>query len=60
MKNIKTEVKGNTLTITIDLKGKQWASASGKTSMIASTEGNTTVDGTDGMKLGLNAYFPKG
>lgn len=58
MKNVKTEVKGNVLTITIDLKGKTWDSASGKTDMLASTEGNITVDGTD-VKMGLNIYRSK-
>ena len=55
MQNIVTEVKGSKLTITIDLKGKTSPSASGKSQIVASTRGNSLVEGTDVM-LGLNLY----
>lgn len=34
------------------------ASASGKSKVVASTNGNIVVPGTGGIKLGLNAYIP--
>lgn len=60
MRNIKTEVKGNTLVITIDLKQAGVASESGKSEIIATTAGNALIENTvrPGLKLGLNAYVP--
>jgi NADH dehydrogenase FAD-containing subunit len=55
MTNIKAEVKGNVLHLTIDLKAKGTPSASGKSQVIATTSGNVSVDGTE-FKLGLNLY----
>lgn len=55
MENIKTEVNGNTLTITIDLSKRGGVSASGKTIRVASTLGNKPIEGTE-VVLGLNAY----
>jgi hypothetical protein len=55
-KNVKVEVKGDVLTITVNLKGDQGASASGKTRIIGTTQGNVQLDGTDGAVLGLNLY----
>lgn len=57
-KNIEASVKGGKLTLTIDLKEEQGKSGSGKSTIIATTSGNVTVEGTDGMKLGLNLYKP--
>lgn len=62
MKNVKMVVKGNVLTITVDLGAKRTDSASGKSEIIASTEGNVLVPGTkasDEIKLGLNVYATK-
>jgi len=56
MVNVKTAVKGDVLTITVDLRQSQGASKSGKSEVIASTQGNVTVDGADGVKMGLNVY----
>ena len=56
MENVKFTVKGHTLTIEIDLEHVGGASASGKTTRVASTCGNVPVPGTDGVILGLNAY----
>lgn len=55
MKNITTSISGTTLTITVDLTKNFGVSGSGKSMIIASSEGNQTI-GTDGVKLGLNIY----
>lgn len=58
MKNVQAEVKGTILTITVDLTKNQGKSKSGKTTIVASTEGNVSVQGApEGFKLGLNAYL---
>lgn len=44
-----------TATITIDLTQRHGRSASGKTEMVASTQGNKKIPGTE-VVLGLNAY----
>ncbi len=54
MQNIKTEVKGNILTIKVKLDAKTKPSASGKTLIIASSKGNKEI--TDGVIMGLNIY----
>lgn len=59
MKNVKTEVKGKILTITVDLSQSQGDSKSGKTEIIATTGGNVTIDGTGGVVMGLNIYKKK-
>jgi hypothetical protein len=56
MKNIETSVKGDKLTITVDLSKDFGASASGKSTIIASSEGNQQV--AEGVKFGLNVYAP--
>jgi ABC-type cobalamin/Fe3+-siderophores transport system ATPase subunit len=55
MKNIDVKVKGNQLTITVDLSKEFGPSASGKTIIIASTEGNQKIEGTVAV-LGMNVY----
>lgn len=55
MKNVNMAVKGDTLTITVDLSKEQGRSASGKTMIIATTSGNKLIDGTDAT-IGLNIY----
>jgi hypothetical protein len=59
MKNVQIEVKGQTLTLTIDLTQTQGPSSSGKTLIVASTEGNISVPGRAEIKLGLNVYRPR-
>jgi len=50
-------VQGDVLTITVDLSQEHGKSASGKSVIIASTEGNAALDGErDGIKIGLNVY----
>jgi len=58
MKNVEMTVAGNVLTITVDLSKTYGPSASGKTTIIASTEGNQALEG--GAVLGLNVYKRKG
>lgn len=60
MKNVtmKVDSKKKELTITVDLSKEFGKSGSGKNIIIASTEGNTSIDGTDGVKIGLNIYKP--
>lgn len=55
-KNIEASVKEGKLTLVIDLSKTQGKSASGKSTIVATTGGNQTVDGTNGLVLGLNAY----
>lgn len=56
MENIKTEIKGNILTITVDLSKTGKTSGSGKNRLIATTGGNVVVK--DDIKMGLNIYKP--
>jgi hypothetical protein len=56
MKNVKVTVQGNLLTITVDLSQNQGPSSSGKTNIIATSEGNVSVPGREDVKLGLNIY----
>ncbi|HZO54916.1 MAG TPA: hypothetical protein VFB63_19570 [Bryobacteraceae bacterium] len=58
MQNVKTEVKGNTLTITVDLSARLGPSKSGKSDLIATTSGNASVNapGVGAVKIGLNVY----
>lgn len=56
MKNIDIHVGGDILTITIDLSKSFGPSTSGKSIVIASSEGNHELPGTDGAVLGMNLY----
>lgn len=56
MKNVEMAVDGNILTITVDLTREFGPSSSGKTIIIATTEGNIGIEGTDDIKIGLNIY----
>jgi hypothetical protein len=56
MKNVKMTINGDILTIEVDLKQDQGKSSSGKSIVIATTEGNKTVK--DDIKIGLNIYKP--
>ena len=58
MKNVEMKVNGDILTITVDLSKEFGPSASGKTIIIASTEGNVTVPEREA-KVGLNVYRKK-
>lgn len=57
MKNVVMKVEGNKLVIEIDLSQSFGSSKSGKTDVIASTEGNQRVHPTKpGYMIGLNIY----
>ena len=58
MKNVELTVEGTMLTIKVDLSKEFGPSASGKTIIIASTEGNVSLPGRD-EKIGLNIYKKK-
>ncbi len=58
MKNVEMTVAGNILTIKVDLSKEFGPSASGKTTLIASTEGNITIPERE-EKVGLNVYRKK-
>ncbi len=55
MKNVETKIeKNNVMTIKVDLSKTFGPSKSGKTIIIASTEGNQPVG--NGVVMGLNVY----
>lgn len=58
MKNVELKVEANILTIKIDLTKEFGPSSSGKTTIIASTEGNVSLPERE-EKIGLNVYRKK-
>jgi hypothetical protein len=54
MDNVKFDVKDSKLTIVVDLKQKGKTSKSGKSILIASSNGNIAV--AEGTFMGLNVY----
>ena len=50
------KVDGDILTIAVDLSQRFGQSSSGKSTIIASTEGNQSVPGKEEIKIGLNIY----
>ena len=58
MKNVELKVDGTTLTISVDLSKEFGPSSSGKTTIIATTEGNVSIPGRE-EKIGLNIYKKK-
>jgi hypothetical protein len=57
MLNVATEIKGDKLLITVDLSKRHGKSKSGKTVMIASTQGNQKLEGKNSnVSFGLNVY----
>jgi len=56
MKNAELRVEGTKLIIEVDLSKSFGASRSGKSKVIASSEGNVSVPGKEKIKLGLNVY----
>lgn len=56
MKNVNVTVKGDILILEVNLKERLGKSASGKTTIVATTEGNVSVPGFPDIKLGLNCY----
>lgn len=58
MRNIDYKVTGSKLVITIDISKRLGESKSGKSEVVATSEGNQKIDGTD-VVIGLNAYVKK-
>jgi hypothetical protein len=58
MKNVDMKVEDNILTIKVDLTKEFGPSSSGKTIIIASTEGNVSIPERE-EKIGLNVYRKK-
>jgi len=58
MKNVEMTVEGTMLTIKVDLSKEFGPSSSGKTIIIATTEGNVTIPDRQ-EKVGLNVYRKK-
>jgi len=56
MKNVEISVKGNVMTVKIDLSKTQGLSKSGKTEVIASTLGNVPLAEKPNYRLGINCY----
>ena len=56
MTNTKIDKKGDILTITVDLSKNSGPSKSGKSIIIASSEGNQVIDPEKKIYLGLNVY----
>ena len=56
MKNIEMITEGNILTIKVDLSQRFGKSSSGKSIIVASTEGNQSIPGNEEIKIGLNVY----
>ncbi|HBP63830.1 MAG TPA: hypothetical protein DD730_06070 [Desulfosporosinus sp.] len=56
MKNCELKLNGNILTITVDISKEFGKSASGKSIIIGSTEGNVSIPEKDDIKIGLNIY----
>ena len=53
------KLEGDILTIKVDVTKEFGPSASGKTIIIASTEGNISIPENDEVKIGLNIYKKK-
>ena len=56
MKNVDMVVEGDVLIIKVDLSQRFGKSSSGKSIIIASTEGNQSIPSNDDIKIGLNIY----
>ncbi|MDR3602542.1 MAG: hypothetical protein P4L49_19005 [Desulfosporosinus sp.] len=56
MKNCDMKLDGTILTITVDISKEFGKSASGKSIIIASTEGNVSIPENEEIKIGLNIY----
>ncbi len=56
MKNVEMKLEGNILTITVDVTKEFGKSSSGKSIVIASTEGNISIPDKEEIKIGLNIY----
>ena len=57
MSNVKHEIKGTNLIITVDISQPGERSGSGKSMLIGSTKGFQSVDGSD-FKMNVNVIKP--
>jgi len=57
--NVEMSVTGDRLTIVVDLSKEGKDSSTGKSIIIASTEGNMPVPGRENIKVGLNVFRKK-
>jgi len=53
------KLEGDILTIKVDVTKEFGPSSSGKTIIIASTEGNISIPDKEAVKIGLNVYRKK-
>ncbi len=60
MQNIKMTQNGDILNIEIDMSKRLGPSKSGKTEIIATTNGNMTPEGFPAAKIGINCYTKSG
>ena len=56
MRNVSMKVEGDTLVIRVDIKKRMGPSQSGKTIVIASTEGNQQLPENKRVRVGVNVY----
>lgn len=56
MKNCEMKLDGKILTIKVDISKEFGISSSGKSIIIASTEGNVSIPEKEDIKIGLNIY----
>ena len=56
MKNCEMKLDDKILTIKVDITKEFEKSSSGKSTIIASAEGNVSVPGKDEIKVGINVY----
>lgn len=56
MKNVKFELDGNILKIFVDVTKDYGPSSSGKTNIVATTEGGQSVEDLEGVKVNLTVY----
>lgn len=59
MLNVTSEIKGDKLVLTVDLTQRHGASSSGKTTIVASTQGNARIAPSGkfaDLQFGLNVY----
>ena len=59
MKNVEMKMEDNIMIIKVDLTKDFGPSASGKTIIIATTEGNISIPDKENIKIGLNIYKKK-
>ncbi len=58
MQNVVFQVERDRLVILVDLSQELGVSSSGKSIIIATTEGNVALPGHEEVKVGLNIYRP--